>query len=309
MQSLLLVANPSASGFTGAVFRDVVDILSDDFAVTPVWPNGPAETRAMSAEAAASGYAVVAAMGGDGVAHHVANGLANSGTALALVPAGTTNVLARLFGIPEKPAKAAKQLHHYPAVPTPMLHVATESPTASRSEYATFALGIGFDADVVEAAERRPHSKLYFGGTHYATTAVGRLLQSWRSRPANLRIECDGDRMDGVAVLAQVHGPYTYFGRVPLHISAGRTGHAAIVAENLELHRSTELVARSILRREMPERLGVRVWPEFQKLIVEADPPAPFQSDGELLGTTSSLEVSFVPEALVVLRRTDVAQS
>lgn len=302
MQSLLLVANPSASGFTGAVFREVVSILSDDFAVTPVWPNGPAETRAMAAEAAATGYSVVAAMGGDGVAHHVANGLANSGTALALIPAGTTNVLARLFDVPEKPARAARRLRHWPAVPTPMLHVATESPTASRSEYATFALGVGFDADVVEAAERRPHSKLYFGGMHYATTAVGRLLGSWRTRPANLRVECDGDRMDAVAVLAQVHGPYTYFGRVPLHITADRKGHAAIAAADLEVHRSSELLARAVMRRNLPDRLGVRVWPEFEKLVIEADPPAPFQADGELLGTTSSLEITFVPEALVVLR-------
>jgi diacylglycerol kinase family enzyme len=303
------VANPSASGFTGAVFREVVDVLSEDFDVTPVWPNGPAETRAMAAEAAATGYAVVAAMGGDGVAHHVANGLANSGTALALIPAGTTNVLARLFDIPEKPAKAAKRLRDLPAVPTPMLHVATESPTASRSEYATFALGVGFDAAVVEAAERRPHSKVRFGGMHFATTAVGRLLHGWRTRPANLRVECDGDRMDAVAVLAQVHGPYTYFGKIPLHITTSRTGHAAIAAENLEVHRSTELLTRAVLRREIPERLGVRVWPEFRKLVIEADPPAPFQADGELLGTTSSLEVSYVPEAVVVLRSSDTDQS
>ncbi len=76
MRRLLLIANPSASGFTGAALRDVEATLGSKYEVTTAWPNGPAESRQAAADAAADGYAVVAAMGGDGVVHHVANGLA-----------------------------------------------------------------------------------------------------------------------------------------------------------------------------------------------------------------------------------------
>lgn len=84
---------------------------------------------------------------------------------------------------------------------------------------ATFSVGIGFDAAVVEAAERKPYAKLRFGGVYYASTAVGRLTSDWRTRLPNLRIEANGDSFDAIAALTQVHHPYTYFGRVPLHLT------------------------------------------------------------------------------------------
>ena len=107
MKSLLLVANPSASGFTGAAFRDVETTLAEGYAVTTVWPNSPAESRQAAIDAAASGYSVVAAMGGDGVIHHVANGLAFTGTSLGVNSTGTDNVVARLLGIALKAETAA----------------------------------------------------------------------------------------------------------------------------------------------------------------------------------------------------------
>ena len=102
MRRLLLLANPSASGFTGALFRDVVRTLEADFSVDAEWPHGAAATRRRASEAAGEGYHVVATMGGDGVAHHAANGLAYTAAALGIIPAGTTNVLARIFKLPRK---------------------------------------------------------------------------------------------------------------------------------------------------------------------------------------------------------------
>lgn len=276
--------------------------MSDGYEVSTIWPNGPAETRESSAEAAAGGYEVVAAMGGDGVAHHVANGLARTETALGIVPVGTTNVLARTLGIPGSAKKAAEAL--LAAVPTsiPLAHLATDSPSGARSEYATFAVGIGFDADVVAAAEQRPYSKVYFGGTHYAFAAVGTLLSDWRSRQANLRVECDGERMDAVTVLVQIREPYTYFGRLGLKITPdGSDGLVALAVSDLRLGRAIEVVGRAVLRRRMRVGTGVQVWTGFHKLVIEAEPTSPFQADGELLGHTASLEVTPAPQALRVL--------
>lgn len=303
MRRLLLLANPSASGFTGGLFRDIVSILSADFDLVPEWPNGPDATRERSAAAALEGFDVVAAMGGDGVVHHVANGLARSTTALAIIPAGTTNVLSRIFRLPRRPKKAAAQLAALPTVATRLAHITAATATGSRSEYATFAIGIGYDADVVELAERRPHSKIWLGGAHYASSAVSRLLGDWRTRPANLSVQCSGDRVDGVTALVQVHHPYTYFGPVPLHITPHATpGMAALVADDLEVHRASEIFARAVLRRPIPERLGTRLWGDVHEFIVDAEPPALYQADGELLGRADRIEVTPVPDALRVLR-------
>ena len=106
-------------------------------------------------------------------------------------------------------------------------------------------------------------------------------------------------------MLVQVHGPYTYFGKVPLHITGGIGGLAAMAAEDLEVHRSTELFTRAVLRRKIPERLGVRVWTHFERLTIEADPPARYQADGELLGRAHHIEVNPLPDAITVMRDPD----
>ena len=99
MERLLIIANPAASGFTGASLRAVTHVLRKRFEVDTDWPTSAAGSRAAAAAAAAEGYAVVAAMGGDGVAHQVANGLVHTGTALALIPACVLFLLERLLAV------------------------------------------------------------------------------------------------------------------------------------------------------------------------------------------------------------------
>lgn len=304
MRRLLLLANPAASGFTGAAFREVRTALAEDWEVAAEWPDDAVDARRRAAAAAAGGVDAVAAMGGDGIVHHVANGLVGTDTALAIVPAGTTNVLARILGLPSRPAAAARRLARLPATPTPMLRVEAVGVDGERRiEYATFAAGVGYDADVVAAAERRPHAKLRLGGVHYATTAISKLLLDWRGRVPNLSVSCDGERVDALALLTQVYGPYTYFGKVALYLTPERhAGFASLAAGDLEVHRSAELFLRAILRRPVPERLGTRIWKDFAEIAIEAEPPAPYEADGEHLGMAVELRLSPVPEAIRILR-------
>lgn len=303
MRRLLLLANPSASGFTGALFRDVVRILQADFSVDAEWPHGAPATRRRAGEAAGEGYHVVAAMGGDGVAHHVANGVAYTTAALGIIPAGTTNVLARIFGLPRDPKRSAAAMGSLPVLPTRMAAIEAETPAGPVSRFATFALGVGYDADVVARAEERPHSKIWLGGAHYANSALSKLIVEWRSRSPNLRVEVDGDRADGVAALVQVHYPYTFFGPIPLQITDGPTnGLAAAVVNSLEVHRAAEIFVRAVSRRPFPERLGATVWEGFEELVVTAEPASPFQADGEHLGMASWAAITEAPDSLLAIR-------
>ena len=303
MRRLLLLANPSASGFTGALYRDVVAILSSAYDVETGWPLDARESRRLSSEAEGDGFAVVAAMGGDGIVHHVANGIAGTGVSLGIIPAGTTNVAARIFGLPRKPKRAAALIGRLPPTPTRVARIESMNGGTSSVEYATFAVGVGFDAAVVERAERRPHSKIWFGGAHYAESAVMTLLADWRGRPANLRVDVDGTRVDGVAALTQVHHPYTYFGPVPLHITRDPVeGLSAVVAEDLGVHRSAEIFARAMLRRRLVERLRAPVFSRFERLTIDAEPAAPFQADGEHLGFADRIEIAPFDNGLLVVR-------
>ncbi len=305
VRRLLLLANPSASGFTGAVFREVVRILEEHFEVDAEWPHGAAATRNRAAEAAGEGYHIVAAMGGDGVAHHAANGVAYTAAALGIIPVGTTNVLARIFGLPRDPRRAAAAMASLPIVPTRMAALEAQVATGPLSGFATFAFGVGFDADVVARAEERPQSKIWLGGAHYAESAISKLILDWRARSPNLTVDVDGSRTKALVALVQVHHPYTFFGPIPLRITDGPVGGlVAAVVEDLEVHRAAEIFARAAARRSLPERLAT-VWEGFQQLVVDADPPSPIQADGEHLGMAERVVVTEAHDALLAVRPGD----
>lgn len=303
MPTAVLIANPSASQFTGGTYRRVVNILGASYDLSSEWPVSARGTEEVAAGAAKGGTDVVFAMGGDGVAHHVANGIAGSRTALGLIPVGTTNVLARILGVPTKPFRAAAAAIDWEPQPTRVARVDAQTPLGSLQRYATFSIGIGFDADVVELADSRPFSKVRFGSVHYATTAVTRLLSSWRTEHPNLRMTCDGDRFDAVAALTQVHDPYTYFGRLPLRLTnEPPDGIATLAADDLGIPRAAEIFSRAALGFRHRTSIGMRLWTAYDLLTVEAEPRSPFQADGELLGYASELSIRQVDDALWVLR-------
>ncbi len=302
MRRALLVANPSASGFTGARFREVLSILGDGYEVTPVWPGGPAESRQCAVEAAGNGTDVVIAMGGDGVVHHVANGLVRSGTALGILPAGTTNVVARVLGIPARTTQAARALLDSESHRIPVVHMTSDSRIGARSEYAIFSLGIGFDADVVGIVEQRPYTKYAMASLSFAKAATSQIIGTYRSRQPNMVVECDGERAHAVTVLVQVHDVYTYWGRVPLRLGPPQGAQpTALATERLSVLGTLDLVRRAATRGSSADRRGMHVWSGFEKLVIEAEPQSQFQADGELLGPTGWLEVTPVPDALTVL--------
>ena len=186
MHRALLVANPSASGFTGSRYRAVSATLRQSYELETIWPESPEGSRKAAAAAAESGLDVVFAMGGDGVVHHVASGLIHTQTALGVIPAGTTNVLSRILGIPGRADKAAAAVVDSSPRFLPTARLIWSDGGEEHHRHALFSLGLGFDADVVVKAERRPYAKVRFGSLHYATTTVGTVVGDYRKKPASI---------------------------------------------------------------------------------------------------------------------------
>lgn len=306
VRSLLIIANPAASRFTGGLHRTVVSRLSQTYDVTTVWPTSGTEVQAIARQAAQAGTEIVVGMGGDGVVHHVVNGITGTGATLGIIPAGTTNVLARILSVPARPGKAATYLASAPpAITAPLVEVSLREDAFETVQYATFATGIGFDAEVVRLSNMEPYRKYWFGGLHYARTAVGVVLSSSNRRRPNLIVE-DGKRTTrAAAVLVQVHDPYTYFGRVPLRISRQhRDGFTALLIERLTLPRIPAILAATLAGRGLLSIPGVHVWEGVAHLEVQADPRSRLQADGELLGSIEAARFSARPQGLRVLAPT-----
>lgn len=303
MRTLLLIANPAASAFTGGLHRTVVAILRKSYEVEAIWPISANEVEAAAMKAAHQGTDVVVAMGGDGVVHHVVNGIAGSSTALGIIPAGTTNVLTRILGLPSKPVSAARFLAaDNPVIEVPLAKVESTTGSATTIRYATFATGVGLDAEAVKAADLEPYRKYRFGGIHYARTAASVVINNFVGRSPNLRVESDSRAADAVSVLVQIHAPYTYFGRLPLAVTRRHPEHLAVlIIERISLIRVPSILINAALGRDFGRVKGVHVWEDVRRLAITADPPGFLQADGEWLGEATTLDITSAPRAVRVM--------
>ena len=303
MQRLLLVANPSSSQFTGGGHRAVVRILQRRFDVETAWPQSTEHARALTAEATSDGFEVVAAMGGDGVVHHVGHVLVGTETALAVIPTGTTNVYARIFGIPPKPVTAARLLiGAHVRRPTNVLAMDGHQEQGEVRRHALFAAGFGFDAAVVRAAEQEPYRKYHFGALHYARTAIGTLLRDYRKRRPHIRVSAGARAADAVAVLVQFQPVYTYFGRKGLRLSPEPPDPmSALVVEALPGRRLPRIISGLVGGADLDRLPGMQVWTGLESVAFEADPPVWGQADGEMTGAWRTVSISLKRDALHVL--------
>jgi len=300
VKTLLLIANPAASAFTGGLHRTVVAILRKSFEVEAAWPTDAGEVEAMAMQAAHDGVNVVAAMGGDGVVHHVVNGIAGSATALGIIPAGTTNVLARILGLPGKPIAAARFLaKSSQVIEIPLARVEAVTGSTTTIRYATFATGMGLDAEAVRVADLEPYRKYRFGGIHYARTSASVVLKNFIGRSPHLRVASGARTADAVSVLVQIHAPYTYFGRLPLAVTRRHPEHlAALIIERITLRRVPSILIHAALGRDLGRVKGVQVWDDVHQLTITADPPGFLQADGESLGEVTTVEITSAPRAV-----------
>jgi diacylglycerol kinase family enzyme len=305
MSRVVVIANPVASQFTGGGHRRVMSVLSRAHErVDATWPADPAATSAAAAEAAESGASVVVAMGGDGMVHHVAQGLAGTATALGVIPVGTTNVIARLLGVPGRATRAARLIAS--GVDPGLLgtvRLTLRHGTIETVQHALFACGFGLDALVVDRADADPYRKYRFGSLHYARTALGVALGGFPGIKAHVEVVEDGRRARGVSIQVQFREVYTYFGKVPVRIAPGcPEPMTVLVMERLRRRRLPRIVSRLLTQQGLIEVPEMEVWEEVKAFELTADPSVAAQADGEALGLVDSARVEWAPNSLRVIK-------
>jgi YegS/Rv2252/BmrU family lipid kinase len=164
--------------------RRLTDAGVDDL----LWYEVPKSRKApkRARRAVKEGARLVFVWGGDGMVQRCVDALAGSGVDLAIVPAGTANLLAHELGIPVDLAEAVRIGLHGRRRPLDLGRLDGE-------HFAVMA-GAGFDGDLIHDADRGAKERL--GRLAYVWTALSHV----RDDAIPMRITIDGNRwFDGDA--------------------------------------------------------------------------------------------------------------
>ncbi len=149
-RSATLIYNPCAGRLRHARV-DLVGRIADALkagghGVTAVPTGCPGDAARIASEAAAAGADLILSLGGDGTLNDVLNGMVHSPVPVAMLPAGTANVLTREVGLGTDPVRIAGRLSILVPrrVAVGLLHAEGEAPR----HFALMA-GVGFDAHIV----------------------------------------------------------------------------------------------------------------------------------------------------------------
>lgn len=283
----------------------VVERLSGSFLVDPVDTSGRNHGTEIARTAASEGYELVVTLGGDGTVNEVANGLAGSGTTLACLPGGRTNVFCRALGRPDDVLAATES-------------IVDEARGARRARvdlglmngrHFVFASSIGLGASTNARVDRHPRLKSRFGEHYFAVAGVATLAREYLWRAPRLRVTVAGQSVDGVTVVAQNTDPLTYFGRRPARVCEGAgvtTGTISLAT----LKRATPLELLTLPPRVLgsgrppvTRHQQVQGFARVDRALVEGlgGRLLPVEVDGDYVGDLDAVEYGVRPGALSVL--------
>jgi diacylglycerol kinase family enzyme len=294
---ILLVVNSFASSVTARNTVVVQRRLGRSNEVETVETNRRGHATRFAHDAARRGIDVVVAFGGDGTLNEVATGIAGTATALGVLPGGSTNVFARTLGMPNDPALA---VHHLAAG----MEAGTIRPIGLgrvNGRYFCFHTGIGYDAAVVEAVERRASLKRWLGHPLFISAAVTTWI-GYDKRTPHFRVVTPQRCIDdGFFTIVLNTNPYTYLGNRPLDLSPAATldrGLVAITFRTMRLAPILRSVAGALRGGGIRSSDRIVELVELDALTVEGERPFPYQVDGDHLGDTMRLDFRHEPDAV-----------
>ena len=234
----------------------------------------PGHLADLAREAADAGADLVVAVGGDGTVADVATGIRGSGVPLGIVPAGSTNIIARELGIPRRPLAAAALLFGAHRLVT--LDV-------GRCGDRSFLHMAGAGLDSRFFARTNPALKRRVGWLAYVPPAAGAL----RLPPARFTIRADGKVMEVTSSLVLVaNGASIVSPSVRLHPATraddGWLDVLVFTATGpLPIARTLgRLATLSLARSPFLLRLKAR------RVELQSDPPLPIELDGDVVART-----------------------
>jgi diacylglycerol kinase family enzyme len=301
---MLIIVNPYATTVSDRLKNLVVYALRSSYEVDAIDTEARDHATELTREAAAQGYDVVVAFGGDGTVNEAANGLAGSGTPLTCLPGGRANVYCRMLGIPNDVVDATEHLLRIADDWRPRRvdigHV--------NGRKFVFSAGTGLDASVVEWVDAHPRIKARLGEWYYTWTGINTFTRRYLVHPPRLEAVVGSERVPGVTAIVQNATPYTYFGSRPVEMADGATltsgDLAGVVLVRARPTTVPTIIWRSLSRRARVSRhRQIRAFSGAQALSVRSldDRPLPLQVDGDYIGEAHEALFGVIPGGITVV--------
>lgn len=287
---LLAISNPHACG--GANRRDtplMIEALRRfGYDVVARETESAGHATVLARDAIGEGYGVVCAIGGDGTVNEVLNGLAGSEVPLAIIPAGTVNVLAMELGIPFDPPDAVRLLE--------IGHVSKIDLGLAGDRYFGLMAGIGMDAAVV--AGMNPVMKK---ALKEAAFAVQGLAHYFASDDPLIRVTTEQRAVEGYFMVfgnaSSYGGP---FGITPLADMRDGFLDVCVLKDRSFLSTASYWTAALLNAHMHHPRVEYFRTAEAQVVCVDSDDEVLVQTDGEVAGKLP-MTLRVVPAALSVV--------
>jgi diacylglycerol kinase (ATP) len=291
VRKVAVVVNPiSGSGPRDRALAEFTSALEAAGCTVRVRPTrGPGDGAVIAREESAAGTDVVVAAGGDGTVNDVATGLASMGgaaAALAILPRGTSNLVARDLGLPFRARDNARLVAEGATVPMD-LGMANERPFVA-------CVGFGWDAHVVRLLSRARTGHIRFSTW---VKPIAQALLEYEFEPLRVTAK-DGTTAEGALAIVFNTRPYAaFFTPVPGARRDDGLLDVLVLAKGglIDLPRWAWKGRAGTLDRDRSATVmrstGFRV---------EADKPLPVQIDGDVGGETP-LDILVRPAALRVI--------
>ncbi len=287
MTSVAVVAHREKT--LGGGLAELREVLQAGGVTDPLWyeVDKSAKTPKCVRRALKAGADLVFAWGGDGTVQRCADELAGTGATLAILPAGTANLLATNLGIPIDLAKAVEiGLHGY--------RRPIDLGVINGEHFAVMA-GAGFDTRIMAGVDKQTKARL--GRVAYIRSALDAVKEARRP----MKIKVDGELwFDGKASCVLFGNVGTVTGGLKVFPDAkpddGLLEIGVVTAES-----ATEWVrvlARVVAHN--PDRSPMVSVTRGHKVTVDIDKPMRYEIDGGARTKAERLKVSLEPHALWV---------
>jgi diacylglycerol kinase family enzyme len=303
MRRLLLIANDYAHTVTPYKREVISAALSAQFNLEEVETKNRGHATEMARQAAEHGTDLVVALGGDGTVNEVANGLVGSNVPIGVLPGGMANVFARSLGIPSDPIEATGLLlERSDSLPrrVPLGRIG--------DRYFVANCGVGLDAAIVRAVERRQRAKRHVGDLFFVWTGLRVFLFGYGRRQPHLELFWGQDleeHRDGLfATIFQNVSPYTFLGERAMKLCPEADMDGGLDGFAVSTMRIRTILPTALKAfRAQPKVRGRRLLyvKDQPKFLVKCDKPMPLQMDGEFIGELDEVLIESVPNALSVL--------